>query len=384
VTTSPDDKFNPRKLLAVFEKGGSCTFAIDAVQVVVRPIELGPDLHIPFRYNNDALASLKAKMKRDKGEFIASFRLGEVPVRLALTQHNIAATFGPTSMLRRVRYDLIRDGLYPGGRRSEEARNDNYVDQTLLRGPVDLHTASIAKVRTFLEESRGAYIDLCRRVFGAAPAAVAKSIAQIELTWDRPTSIAKAAPTLCLPAWRDSWPGAAWMDKAPEYRETHAVRGAGVLRADDIKGQGKKLYPKTTALLRFEAELTRDRMTTLLKRPLSLESHGLLQADLESLAEEPYQGLLRAQRLLTTDTVLDVPELFEVFASAGKWSKVKPIFRAFWSGAEFHNVGEHWGKELTRLRKRDAAEYIGKGVWGPGLLVARFFHLAQFFARHAG
>ncbi len=307
----------------------------------------------------------------------------------------LACTF-KTNILRRTRDRLTRSGRYHDRTAAVEARPDNFLDPSGFIGPVDPHHECLLDLWGVFGEVRSVFATVFEDVFGVSPGDVSITITQIELTWDRPCAIAQAAPTLWWPAWRDAFAGAgigpvgpdggpstAWLKGTTEHREVFAARGPAVLHAQDVKGDGAKLYAKHYKLLRYEAELTRRRMAHVLGRPLLLDSLAALRGDLERLAHERYARLLAAQELLTSRQVIDLPRLIERFMEAGRPHKVGPIIEALWGGASFHNRDERHSVELRRLEKASLVRHLGGGQWGPGPALARTLHIAQYFARHS-
>jgi hypothetical protein len=389
---------NVNDLVAVFPPDGARTFVMDAVQLTIRPTRLPAGLSARPRPSAEGMATLKAEKRivwRDGSPLAALDVEGFSQVHLAMGGGgNLSGTM-KTNALRRTRQRLIAAGRYADAIAVPEARPDNFLDEAGFIGPVDAHEESLRDLWAILAEVRAVYRKGFEGIYGVPPGETSTTITQVELTWDRRCKVAQAAPTLWWPAWRDAFVGAglgvdpeeerprAWSRGSTEHRETFAVRGSAVLHASDVKGDGAKLYAKHYRLLRYESELTRERMTDVLGRPLRLDTMAALRSDLETLAVPRYARVLAAQESLTAKRVMNLPVLLRVFMDAGITRKVVPIFEALWSGATFHNRDERHSKELRRLADAGAVVYLGGGHWGPGPLLVRTSHIAQFFARHS-
>lgn len=394
---------NVNDLVAVFPTDGAPAFVIDAIQFTTKPDRLPVGLTSRPRPTALSHARLKAEgriVKRD-GERFAAFEQEYRDEGYTLIQQamgdggNLSCTF-KTNVLRRTRDRLIAAGRYRDRIAVPEARPDNFLDESGFLGPVDPREECLLDLWALLGDVRRVYGEVFAEVFGVAPGASTTTITQVELTWDRRCEVAQAAPTLWWPSWRDTFVGAgigpvgseddaptAWARGTTEHREVYAARGPAVLHALDVKGDRAKLYAKHFKLLRYEAQLTRERMYEVLGRPVRLDSPESLRADLEVLAAPRYARLLAAQGSLTATRVLNLPALLRVLAEAGRPRKVFPILEALWAGATFHNRDERHSKELGRLVASGAAVRVGKGQYGPGPLLTRTLHLAQFFARHS-
>jgi hypothetical protein len=393
---------NVNDLVAVFPADGALAFVIDAIQFTISPDRLPAGLTRRSRPSRPVQDRLKGegRLVWPGGKRIASFGdefrdEGFTQVHQALGEGNFSCTF-KTNVQRRTRQRLIATGRYRDRIAVPEARPDNFLDESGFLGAVDPHEECLLDLCALLGEVRRIYGEVFAEVFGVAPGESTTTITQIELTWDRRCGVAQAAPTLWWPSWRDTFVGAgigpveaeedrptAWIRGTTEYREVYAARGPAVLHALDVRGDRAKLYAKHYKLLRYEAQLTRERMYEVLGRPLRLDSAESLRADLETLAAPRYARLLAAQKSLTVTGVLNLPALLHVLADAGEPRKVFPILEALWAGSTFHNRDERHSKELGRLVAAGAAVRIGKGQYAPGPLLTRTLHLAQFFARHS-
>ncbi len=380
-----------REQMAVFEPEGVNTFSLDAVQLTVFPRSLPPGTKPPLgplAHMIEALPALGTLKKLDC--------LRVEMEHVGLKQLLALGTYGGTdrcissivkaSVSRRLRARLTA-AEYSEVSTGPGARDDNYVDPAYLAPGIDLHAEALCELLALASDARKHYIAAVAAVFGFKldPIHVGVTVAQVELTWDRVCQLAAAVPTMMWPAWRDAFYGANRSVReveATEHRETYAAAGVRVLRADGVKGDGAKLYAKHNHLLRFEAELTGPRASEVLGHAVQLGSIEQLRSDLEPLAIEPYQRLLRAQANLTASMPV-VGDVVNAFFECGVPRKVKPILDRLLAGGHFHHEREEHYDELRRMKARGLVYHLARGYWAPTPAVARAFAFIQWRERRA-
>lgn len=399
-----------RALLAVFDPAAAASFALDSVELLLSPRAGSVKSAVrstpagPFVPSETAIGSLGEgeKAERVRGQCYLTIRRGDLVFRQSLGAYRggdgrLIYSFAKVNILRRVRDWLASIGHYTARISKRGGEAGNFIDPAHLAPGVDLHAEALTEVWDAIDDAKAAYAENVAELFGLAlaPADVHATLHQVELTWDAPCRVARAAPTIFWPAWRSAFRGGGRVAGfsgdvltvaergATEARESKAPAGTTVLRADAAKGGGCKLYVKTGHTLRFEAEFTGERAEAILGRAVNLASPAKLRADLETLAIKPYSALLAAQEALASPDVLDIAEVITGFHEAGSARKVATIVRAFAAGAHFLNERRAHEKELTRLAKAGWAKHLGRGEWAPTPTLAATFAFLNYRSRIA-
>lgn len=387
--------------VAVFPLDVHSRFAIDRVELSCY-LERSRSQPVRVRLREDVRADLVGRnnIRRVNGRLLA-FMTQTFTVCLPDARGDGSITgYRRDNVLRRIRTRFIKDGRYPANAKSPGARSDNFLDAAHLPPRIDLHAECLAELITVVDDARAAYQEAIWSLFGltASPRDITVSISAIELCWDVPSLSAMSAATLWAPAWRDANRGASIgvgkpaLDhealpsrrvEATDHRETDAINGTGVLRADAADGGGLKLYAKHDRLLRFEAEFSRKRTSKLLGHRIRVDTSEHLASDLERLAEGAYRRLLAAQANLTCRRTLSLAGLIAAFLPSGDGERIRSLIEAFESGHKFHHVGRTHERILNRLKSAGLVEYLGRGVWAPMSVLHTTFKRVQYLRTHS-
>lgn len=373
-------------LAAVFPQDGARQFAVDAVTISCSPIP--GSVKPPFHVDREAVAILQArgKLKFIKDGLVTIQRPG-FTVTLDIERGTWLRAELRTNIMRRVRDKLCKAGLYTRPSRSREEAGDNFIQLSLLSPSVSIHAWAIKELYEVLAEARDCYRVLVGRLFPGVELKqeqIHVAISSIELPWDVPSRVARAAPILWRQAWCFTFPtnalnlGVFKGDGEVRFHDDAGGVGPGrALRATMSGGSSCILYPKDDQI-RFELRCQNDRAGRVLGRAIRSDTVAHLDADLQKIAAPAYKALLATQESLQCKSVVDFPALFEGFASAGsKPGKIRQILAAFIAGLPFHNVGERHSKELRRLKEKGAVRYVGRGCWAPTPSLHRTLMLLQ-------
>ena len=380
--------------VAVFAPDGHTRFGIDRVSIAcylvrsrhARYLRLLPEAH-------ERLAKQKA-IKRINGRLVAQL----TPTFSVALGHEVGADgsctgFWNTNVMTRLRERLVAEGHYTAEIKIPGAREQNFIEPSALAAHVDVHLEAMLELHTMVNEAVSAYRDALHDHFGVFTTRldVRASISTIELCWDVPCKTALAASTLWGPAWRDAHRGAtsgvgkpsseplrSRRTEATHHRETDAMHGTGVLRADAARGGGMKLYAKHDQLLRFEAEFSNDRVSKLIGRRVRVGNAQHMAEDLERLGRGAYERLLVAQSNLLCGRVLSVAELIAAFVPQRESVKIQRLVETFEAGQKFHHSGRTHERQLAHLKRRGLVEYLGSGIWAPRAELHATFKLLQF------
>jgi hypothetical protein len=390
-------------LLTPFKKADAAAFTIDAAQLTASsPEHLPSECAVPLsREGKLFVAALRkdGKVSLHGQSFVAEIEEGAFSVSQRLGGCDGSGRGSAFAHVRFNGHRLLRERLnrrdaFSRDRSPARWSRENYVDPTWLRCPLDLHAESLVDLWEALGTARDLYRQSVWSFFGINldPSKVIVRISQIELTWDRPCSVASHAPTSLWKSWLDVFRapgiGGSGEEAAPPKLITATKvatpeigPGTRVLRGSMAKGDNAKLYAKTSHILRFEVELTKARMRRVLGRSLDHASLAALSRDLETLAAPRFDRLLATQEGVLTRRVQNFGSLFDLFAKSGKPHKVGPILAAFLARKSFHNIGSAYRRELNRLEKRGAACYQGGGLWCATPLLTPTFRALEILER---
>lgn len=393
-----------RTSFAVFRPDDATKYIIDRVQLTLspRPGVLPKGIPTPRRDVTRALEERKLVESRSR---TARWPDGDSRLTIGLGRyHGSRSITGGVidNVISRVRAGLIATGRIPPDlHRPGDRSASNFIPPEVLPVGIDLHELCLDELLGgLLSESQRTYAEAFTSIFGISlePADVRARLAQIELTWDRPCALARAAPTNFWPAWRDAFYGASFLlasgereareeagdllavGKAisTEHREDSAAPGSAVLRAGAAVGNGAKLYAKYDHLLRFEVEASKRHTERVLGRVVWLDSRAQVETDLAALVAHPYRTLMRVQETLLCSERIDLAHLLKLFAS----KKALVVLEAFVNEGWFVNSGSRFTKTLRRLKRLGVIEHEHRGYWRLAPNIARYMHHVQWRARH--
>lgn len=349
--------------IAVFDEDGCHDVVVDDLKVTLSPVDLGARKHVPvLRYRDitdtrhlGLAHSASVQIERRPDGLVLQWEHDEVLVQQRVGPARRGDHSGASQTLDLNPLRLVRHAMGLAGARFPQPPTgaDNFIDPRVRSGR-EVRAFEIELLFAILGQRVAEYrAAILPTLFGVAAGAtdVRVSLNEVEICWDR------SCPCLAEVAHHAYWP--AW-----RRRPDTTLSASGCLKRQGLDGENVKLYPKTRDALRYEVQLSGNRVAAVLGRRVRFENKAAFADALLSLADHYYPAIREVQAELLDPglgSLSDILGLWLPFAPSRAANEVVHDLLA--TGRTKCRSQAHY-RVLRALRARGGVERSkAKGVW---------------------